>query len=508
MDEIKNYEIETSITLDYRKSAWGLERIVLDGVANHLPDDSKGTNVSVKLKQEGQYVILNDADQSKKTEEVVFEDDGPGYDVRMLSILFSSKETDELSVGQFGEGLKLVAAAALRSYENLEYHSRNWIAKPFAKPEWIDGHSIDRLCFTVQENGFNLNGSRTILRNPSESLIKEIYKIPDNILAFSDSYKVLGSGSEMFKKRLNGEKSYLSKIIELNNSAKTLFIKGVKVQNLKSIFSYDLGLDNITPDRIFADRERVLDSIECLLKSYASRDAIKTILEKAHNESSADYLEFHAFYRRKQDAFDGMISLFPQISNSKLGYSFKTNAWAIVFKEVFGENAVLESFDTNENGDAELLGYKPIKLNSGIRGYLMDIRIKTVCDIVKDTEYRWIDKNDLTESEITIFNQVDEINKAILGIQIPVDVMVYSGLFTKAGREIESSHGVFLDGIGETKYIGIRRDRLSSLEDFTETYIHELGHQTTGAGDADRRFTTFFVKALSKRIVQDLNKGK
>ncbi|MAG02076.1 hypothetical protein CMI42_01960, partial [Candidatus Pacearchaeota archaeon] len=310
MGETRNYKIETSITLDYRKSAWGLERIVLDGVANHLPEDSNGTNVAVKLKQDGQYVPLKQADPQKQTEEIVFEDDGSGYDAGMLSILFSSKGADELSVGQFGEGLKLVAASALRNGVEIEYHSRNWVANPFAKPERIGGHDIEKLCFTIQENGFDLDGSRTVIRNPSDDLMREVYQIPDKVLALNDSYEVMSKDFTGFG-FLSDAKIYPSRMIRLGNGDTTLFIKGVKVQDSQSIFSYDLGLNNITPDRIFADRDRVLDSIENLLKDYASPEAIKTVLSKAFSEPEGNYQEFQAFYNRKQDKGFGITEFEP-----------------------------------------------------------------------------------------------------------------------------------------------------------------------------------------------------
>jgi len=511
MSETKNYEIDTSITLDYRRSAWGLERIVLDGVTNHLPEDSNGTNISIKLKQEGQYVSLKEADPQKKTEEIVFEDDGSGYDVGMLSILFSSKTADELSVGQFGEGLKLVAAAALRNGVDIEYHSKNWIAKPFAKPEKIGGHNIEKLCFAIQENGFNLDGSRTVIRNPDDDLMRQVCQLPDKVLALNDSYKVLGE--EDFN-----EKAYTSRIIQLGNGDTSLFIKGVKVQNSESIFSYDLGLNNITPDRIFADRDRVLDSIEDLLKHHASPEAIKTVLLKASSEPDGFYEEFQAFFNRKassdphryysKSVHKGFGKEADLLSpwEEELERKTKSNHWALAFKELFGENAVLESHDVNENRDAELMGYTPVKLNAGVAGYLIKNGIKNVVGLVKEREYKWIDRAELTESERSLIDKVDEINQVILGEPKPVDVRVYQGLFTKTGREIESSLGVFVTEPNGPGYIGVRRDQLGSLENFTKTYIHELGHHITGARDYSRAFTDFFVKALSELAIHYMKK--
>ncbi len=267
------YDIETSLTLDYRKGRWGIERIVIDGASNHLPADSKGTHVNAKVKQAGNYIDFRQADKSLPIEEVVFEDNGVGYDAGLLSVLFSSKSADALSVGQFGEGLKLVAAASLREGLKIEYHSRNWIAVPYAKEETIGNNPLKRLCFQITENGFNVQGSRTVIKNPSEAFLQELYKLPDNILAFNDKHK------EVYNERnnipvkgpfnyFNNLPKYKDRIIDLGTGETSLFIKGVRVEKKKeSIFSYDLGLEDITPDRIFADRNVVLSSIEKLLKN-------------------------------------------------------------------------------------------------------------------------------------------------------------------------------------------------------------------------------------------------
>jgi len=109
----KTYVYKTSLTLDYRKEAWGLERLVLDCISNHLPADSGGTETHVKFKQDGEYVDLKEVDREKEIEEIVMADDGRGYPVALLSVLFSTK-TDHISVGQVGEGLKMAAGASLR----------------------------------------------------------------------------------------------------------------------------------------------------------------------------------------------------------------------------------------------------------------------------------------------------------------------------------------------------------------------------------------------------------
>src|SRR3989338_4098768 len=313
-----SYEIETSLTLDYRRSAWGIERIVLDSISNHLPEDSKGTGTSVRLKQDGHFVDLKDAHRSKPTEEVVFEDNGSGYDAGLLSVLFSPKAADALSVGQFGEGLKMVSTAALRNGLNVEYRSRNWRASPYTKPETIDGHRINRLCFKVTENGDDLEGSRTVFSNPSEALIAEIFELSNKVLALNGQYTELHNKRdninyspskfkdfEIYIKPLalmggaaTKSAKYKSRIIDLGTDSTSIFIKGVRVQGSNALFSYDLGLDNISPDRVFADREKVLDGIESLLKGCSNTAVIERVLREAQQNPERHCDEFEAFRDR------------------------------------------------------------------------------------------------------------------------------------------------------------------------------------------------------------------
>lgn len=41
--------LDTSLTLEYEKKHWGVERVALDGIQNHLPSDAKGEQVWVRF---------------------------------------------------------------------------------------------------------------------------------------------------------------------------------------------------------------------------------------------------------------------------------------------------------------------------------------------------------------------------------------------------------------------------------------------------------------------------
>ncbi len=504
------YEFPTSLTLSYRESAWGLERIVLDSISNHLPADSKGTNVAVKLKQNGIYVDLKQADPSKETEEVVFEDDGAGYDVRLLSILFSSKFADALSVGQFGEGLKLVATAALRKGIRLEYNSRNWTAAPFAKKECIDEHGFSRLCFKVIENGNSLKGSKTVFLNPSKELLDEIFELPEKVLALNEDYRELYNekdcidGLSYFLSKLGG---YNSRIIGLDTEERALFIKGVFVSKIPAIFSYDLGLANIAPDRMFADTDKVLNRVESLLKGCANPEVIAAVLKEAHDNPQKLYYEFMAFENRKvgdildrKKNYNEFEPSFKIEIKDKYGLKGeKENLWASVFKMIYGEKAVIASNDTDINKDAEIMGYKPIKLNGGIADYLKKAGIENADEFVQEKEYRWVSNNELTQDELSVLKRANRINEAI-GFKDTPETRIYSGLFLKSGREVETSKGVYINKRDGTKFIGIKRSVLKDRNDFDVTYIEELGHHISQAPDYSRAFADYFIQVVADLI--------
>ena len=108
--------IDTSITLSYQAKAWGPDRIALDGIQNHLPSDSGGSKVEVEFEVDGKWVPFNKrrAINPSKVKAIRFSDDGKGFSYEMLELLYSTKSGSE-TVGQFGEGIKMLSTAALRS---------------------------------------------------------------------------------------------------------------------------------------------------------------------------------------------------------------------------------------------------------------------------------------------------------------------------------------------------------------------------------------------------------
>lgn len=118
--------ITTSLTEDYGSEIWGIERMFLDACQNHLPGDTKGLSIFIRFQsKDGKWHDYSELPNFEDSDilKIKISDDGIGYDSKSLGLLASAK--DEHGSGKWGEGLKMIAASALRNGEQLELRSRN-----------------------------------------------------------------------------------------------------------------------------------------------------------------------------------------------------------------------------------------------------------------------------------------------------------------------------------------------------------------------------------------------
>lgn len=345
--EVKREEtLDTSLTLEYEKKNWGVERICLDGIQNHLPSDSKGEHVWVRCLVGGKWVSLAEARQKKdKIEAVRFADDGVGFDVKNLTLLYSTKAGEKESRGQFGEGIKMMAAAALREGLELEIESQNWRAKPIVKKVKIydtrhqKEQIVQQLSFQVEYlNGKPMIGSRTTFYKPTKEFIDELMQIERKVLALRENYHPLFVGS-------TGE------IVDKESGS--LFVKGIYVAKKNTLFSYNFEDVETNRDRNAIISEGVERRIAQIVSEISDKRLVKTLLQKSILEPGA--VESSYYYNFE-----------PQ----------HPSVWIEGFYEAFGKDAVLDTgFKI-----PDVFKDKPlnkIKLPSGITNLLLRAGIKT-----------------------------------------------------------------------------------------------------------------------------------
>lgn len=183
--------IFTSLTTEYGAGVWDDPvRLLEDIVQNHL-DASPGRHVEIvyevqrgKKRKWVQEVELSVEDQIYG---IRFIDDGKGYSPSRLSKLGDgTKARNPFLAGKYGEGTKLLAAAAVRNGIELEFSSLahfdgklvRWAAQAGSRLVSlnIDGRSQERQQIVFDYNdrkSVGKHGSETTLRIPEEPLTQE-----------------------------------------------------------------------------------------------------------------------------------------------------------------------------------------------------------------------------------------------------------------------------------------------------------------------------------------------
>lgn len=329
VEVIKEEVLDTSITLEYQKKEWGVERICLDGIQNHLPADSKGENFWALCLVDGKWIPLTQARLNpQKIRAVRFADDGVGFDVRNLALLYSTKAEEQESAGQFGEGMKMMAAAAVREGLDVEIESQNWRAKPIAKDITLTDtrhgkrETIQQLAFNAQDlAGEPIIGSRTTFWNPTPSFIGELIQLDRKVLALRSRYHpVLSTEFGEIADKESGK----------------IFVKGIYVCNVNTLLSYNFSDMQTNRDRNTVDLNEVDRRIKKIMTGISDPKLVSTLLKKSILTPEAR--ECTMFF----SSYDGLQN---------------PEAWAVGFYEAFGKDAVLNtgfkipegSFDTPIN---------------------------------------------------------------------------------------------------------------------------------------------------------------
>ncbi len=504
--EFTEETLETSLSLDYGKTIWDEQRIALDASQNHLPTDSNGSAIFLRFKTKvGIWHDYREFDQfyDDEIERIKISDNGIGYDFKNLGLFASVKDHADSS-GKWGEGLKMLSAAAIRSGVQMELRSRDWIAIPGTKKEVLNEgkeneKTIERLIFTVKRKvnpdskvlddgedrykidyGFSKSSevSSTTFVNPSPKLIREFRNIRDSVLLFSPRTPVATAlDSEI-----------------LSTSGGQLFVRNILIPGEHQLkYSYHLkSFDIETRDRDIIKRESMKEKMREILENVDDERFIATFLSDAAKSLQGvrddDFIEFSTYFTIPE--------------NSELA-----EKWISVFQKKFGENTSIRcasNTDFNAVHQAQHLGINMITLPDSVANSLMSIKGKdgktlpsyeeTLRKALESTIP--ISEEELTDREKTMIAHLHKYNKILeLGghgkepievIQVydyPADyVGVRAGGFASQGNVMNIFRDTLNNGVLEAGHV----------------FFHESGHNITGAEDADQMFRDYLSRLLSR----------
>jgi hypothetical protein len=286
----------------------------LDGIQNHLPGDSKGEHAYIHFfdQDQQQRISLKEAQQTSNTlTKIRFVDDGIGYDLKNLLFFFSTKENDKDAVGQFGEGIKMIATASLREGVEIEFESQNRRAKPTTKDVLLESNkstrTMQQLCYDVEylkrERPFI--GSKTTFHNPSRELINLAKGVGNTILHFKPDYEPIDTARD-------GE------VVSLDD--RRLYLKGLYINDAdnSTYFSYNFYEGEPNRDRDSLKPEEYKGKIKNIISATTSKAIIKRLMEL---EEWKDY------------SFNSETSWGLDVSHP--------NLWKECFFEKYGKNATI-----------------------------------------------------------------------------------------------------------------------------------------------------------------------
>ncbi len=477
--------LETWDTLDYRAEKWGHERIAFDGISNHFPEDCGGKNYWIAFLQDKKFVDFRDYDPQKPVEEVYFCDDGAGYDHIYTVLHHSNKKDRETQTGKFGEGIKMISAAALRLEIDLLFGSQNWLARPVIKEIYLpkEKKKVSLLCQEITEGYEFRNGSYTLIRNPPRELVKHICSFTERIIDFREDL----APSRSLRGYHPKHKVFMPK--ELFKGE--LFIKKIKYPISKPTY-LTYQINGREADRLLTpDRDNILEStLEEVLKrimiNFNNLELIKLLIAPF----APDCIEKNIYF----DSLD-------KLTHPRL--------WQEAFHELYGAKAILRDRNNpHTNEDARVQGYSVVNdLSYGLHTLLVSAGIKTAAEVLNySPSYEIVLPEDLSAEQRDIYELRHKADDIIFGRSLSAEVKIFSRAYDEHGNVTWFDGMSYLKQEPPTIYISLKH--IQDPETFLSTYAHEATHVFTKSPDACKAFEAGLTEALGKALNAAIKKPK
>lgn len=497
-------KIKTSLTLDYGNQIWDEQRIMLDACQNHLPTDSNGTAIFLRFQtKDGTWHDYREFEKFEDSEivKIKIADDGIGYDYKNLG-LFASVKTHEESTGKWGEGLKMLSAAALRNGVQMELRSRDWISVPETQTEILNEgqpneKKIERVVFTIRkkvdkgskilDDGDNptqldygytkdKEKSSTTFVNPTPELIKQFRNVRNNVLAFNPRTPIATANNADILDTFSGQ----------------LYVRNILIPgNHQLKYSYHLkDFDIETRDRDVIKRESMQKMLRMILENVDDERFIGEFLSNAVSQaqeySEERFLEFET----------------PFIIGNDTELADK---WISVFKKKFGERTAIRrsgDLDMDAYHQAQHMGLDMVTLPDDIARALTGLRGKSGQTIASYREALDaaiknaipIKEEDLTEGERTVLEHLYKYN-AILNLDSTNPNPIKKINIYDYPQDYLGDRAAGFAGYGDE--INISRQTLNSnIINIGDVFFHESGHALTGAKDASPAFRDYLSRLL------------
>lgn len=472
---VKSYP--TNISEDYLNdsgSKWGTWEMLRESIQNmmdeaeYMSDNHGGAILDHCLVQYwpsyGNYLDLRDK--------------GRGVDWAKIFLIGVSGKRGTHYKGQKGEGESLSFLVAARAGICKTMFSQDWAVR--ARLDQYDNSPYKVLVFDLYKTNKPIEG--TVWRFDAHPEIVRLYR------AIGDYFPQLSKQAQRENEQAEyrtqvrqakadkAQKEAIKREIKKHSTSSTrmiitpksgqpsrLYVRGVYVKDIYSLFSYNLANVEINRDRSMVDDMQILEQIG---KAFDSKD---------FQPSQAE-----AYWRNAEDG---------AARASRLEYRDSLNIYnnseimVKAFYKVYGKNACLSTTPAAEI-DATTLGFKVVKLVTNAANTAKNLDIRT--DVrAAGYEGEALPMKALSNTQKALIAKLQEIGKAF-GFKDYTIVPTLKIL----GVDDKSTMGLYKGGtIYILKWV-LEGPRAALLE----TYIHEAGHGESGALDATRAFTDWFEK--------------
>lgn len=387
----------------------------------------------------------------------VIEDRGEGFQKKDLLIGTSSKSKDGEAIGVFGEGLKMACLVLAKDNRVVEIETVGFTVNAhLEKDEEFDSNVL------VLE--FRKNDRTVGTKITFETAKANIEKAKRQFLYFNPKYKPLDEN-----------------IPTILTPGGKLYINGVEIQDIHSIYSYNFtgeyGKSILNRDRTNAYEDRLNRMVTETIGKTSDENIIKSILKC---KTSAIEMELGNYYYDIEGKWK--------------------RKWKKVAMSVF-ENSCLPNSNSEINLVAKDKGYKVlINISSSLSNILNYINFPHARDVVKlrgdeDIARRVIEESQLTEKEKIKWNLIKQVIIDSMGENYLNHINICEEFVNPDGGE---THGLHSPANNQCYVLRKLLSDKYSIGYMLGVIRHEFVHMDTGSYDRTREFENHLTNLIGE----------
>ena len=391
------------------------------------------------------------------------------------------KLSSSLTIGKFGIGLKDALATFDRHNVQVLIKSKygDITLETIPKHGFKDIKTLH--AFISKSSDPNFKGTEFILRGVQED---DINRAMDLFLKFSGEIVL--------------DETQYGKILKKKSNSGRIYINGVKVAEEENfLFSYDIT-------SISKSIRKALNRERSNVGRTAYSERVRAILVLSRNKEVANILSEDL----KNFDTGKMHDELKWIDVQEHAVKILNSSEKVVFLtplEMQNETMMVD--------EAKSAGYRIVTIPDNLKQKIQnqqDIKGEKIRDLQQFTheyqesfEYKFVDYNELTDTERGIIDETDRIFALIGGKPKMIKEI-------KISETMRKELGSFVDRLGVwdpvKNMIVIKRDTLSSLAIFSGTLLHEVSHAISGADDVTREFELKLSELIGKVVEEVLKR--